>query len=67
MKKILERMRMERLYQKDYTRAMEREYKRLEEERIAKEQAQKEQEEREQKEFEEYMLAYERDSAKFGF
>lgn len=67
MKKILERMRMERLYQEDYTRTMEKEHKRLEEERLAKEQAQKEQAEREQREFEEFMADYERDSAKFNF
>lgn len=52
----IKQKRQERLYQEDYTRTMEKEYKRLEEERIA-----------EEKEYEEYQLAYDRDSAKFGF
>lgn len=67
MKKILERMRMERLDQEDYTRTMEREYRRMEEERLAKERAEMEQVQKEQQEYEEYLQAYERDSAKFGF
>jgi hypothetical protein len=67
MKKILERMRMERLYQEDYTRTMEREYQRLERERAIQVQADKERAVSEMQEFNEYMLAYERDSAKFGF
>ena len=56
MKKILERMRMERLYQQDYERTM----KRLAEE----EKAQKEQE---QRVYEEYMRDYAQDSKKFDF
>jgi hypothetical protein len=58
---------MERLYQEDYTRTMEREYQRLERERAIQVQADKERAVSEMQEFNEYMLAYERDSAKFGF
>ena len=60
---IIQQIEQEIKYQRDYERAMEQEYKRIQ----AQEYAKKVQAVKEQREFEEYMADYKRDSVKFDF